>query len=90
MLSSRTIAVDLIDRREPGVPDRLRVIAAEVLYQLGKVEVGDAGDVRGRAAVSTPPQRLALDQRRPSSRAFEQVRGGQPGDAGRRPRRHRP
>ncbi len=69
--------VDLIDRCESRVPHRLCVVAAKVLLELRKVEVGHARDMSGRAHRIDAANAFALDEGDGASRPLEKVRRGE-------------
>jgi hypothetical protein len=82
MPASLMIRLDALDRGKAGVPDRLGVIAAEVLDELGEIEIGHTGDVRGRGHRIHAPGAPPLDHCDRPARLLQQVGSRQARDAG--------
>jgi len=70
----------LADRREAGVPHRLRVIAADGFHQVGEPLVGHHGQVSARVAGIDLRAALALEDRDAAAFEGQQIRGRQPGN----------
>ena len=73
--------VDLEDRREACVPRRLRVLAPEVLHQLGHLHVGHHRQVRARMTGVDLRAALPFDDGDAPSRERQKIRRGQSRDA---------
>jgi len=74
--------VDLRNRREPRIPRGLRVIAAESVDELAEPRVGDHRQMRAGMRGVVLDGFVAFEDRHRPSRPRQQVRSGQPGNAG--------
>ena len=72
--------VNLRDCREPCIPRRARVIAAERVDELAEAGVGHRGQVRRRVPGVATPQAIAIEQRHRATGGLEQIRGSNTDD----------